>query len=309
MQTVQLHGTDLTVSRLCMGTVNFGTALDQCQVDTHLRRFIELGGNFVDTAHVYSDWIPGEKSRSEKKLGSWIERNGREDLIICTKGGHYDFDAPDVSRVTPEQLIRDLKESLEYLQTDYIDIYMLHRDNPELPVGEIMDCLNTFVQEGRVRYLACSNWTARRTAEANEYAEKKGKAPFVVNELLWSMAEPNREALPSSYVVMDEEMMRLGQESHLNFMCFSALAKGYFTRRFSGKPISEELHRTYDNIRNEQLMEKLLTLDQPRDVTYASLRFFTKQPVTAVPIVTFSTLDQLTECAQAFTDNGSFMPA
>lgn len=301
MKTIQLYGTDLMVSQLCMGAVNFGTTLDQQQVNAHLDRFIELGGNFVDTAHVYSDWIPGEKSRSEKMLGRWLKMHRRNDIVLCTKGGHYDFSARDVSRVTPEQIAIDLNESLEYLQTDCIDIYMLHRDNTAMPVGEIMDCLNGFVRAGKVRYLACSNWTAQRTAEANEYAKAQGKAPFVVNELLWSMAKPNREALPPSYIVMDDEMMRLGLESKLNFMCFSALAKGYFTRRFAGKDISDELHRTYDNAANERLFEQLSKLENPEAVTHASLRYFAQQPVIAVPIVTFSNMDQLTECVRAFS--------
>jgi len=302
MQTVKLYGTDLDVSRLCMGTVNFGAVLDERQVDEHLSRFLEYGGNFVDTAHVYSDWIPGEKSRSEKMLGRWLHRHRREDLVVCTKGGHFDLDTPEVSRVTPEQLVKDLHESLEYLQTDYIDLYMLHRDNPVLPVSEIVDCLDTFVREGKIRYAACSNWTAGRTAEAISYARQTGKAPFVVNELLWSMAEPNREALPASYVVMDEEMMRMGKERHLNFMCFSALAKGYFSRRKAGKELSEELHRTYDNEHNEKLMEKLNALESTRNVTHISLQYFAGQPVTAIPIVTFSTAEQLAECAEAFTE-------
>lgn len=300
MEKVQLYGTELVVSRLCMGTANFGTALDQQQMNAHLDRFVELGGNFVDTAHVYSDWIPGEKSRSEKMLGRWLRAHRREDLILCTKGGHFDFNAPGISRVTPEQLNKDLNESLEYLQTNYIDLYMLHRDNPALPVKEIMDCLDSFVRDGRVRYLACSNWTAERMAQANQYAREHGKAPFVVNELLWSMARPNREALPADYVVMDEEMMRLGRESRLNFMCFSALAKGYFTRRFQKSPLSDELHRTYDNEENEQIFSRLCKLESREAVTQASLRYFLHQPVTAVPIVSFSNLQQLMECAAAF---------
>lgn len=300
MKTVSLHGTDLTVSRLCMGAVNFGTALSQQQVNRHLDRFIELGGNFVDTAHVYSDWIPGEKSRSEKAIGRWLNSRRREDIVLCTKGGHFSFDARDVSRVTPEQLTIDLNESLENLQTDHVDLYMLHRDNPALPVSTIMDCLDGFVQEGKVRYLACSNWSAQRTAEANAYAATHGKAPFVVNELLWSMACPNREALPSDYIVMDDDMMKLGVESQLNFMCFSALAKGYFTRRFANRPLSDEHHRTYDNEANDRRFETLRHLESAEAVTHASLRYFEQQPVTAVPIVSFSSLDQLEECARAF---------
>lgn len=300
MKTTPLYGTDLIVSRLCMGAVNFGTKLDQQQVNAHLDRFIELGGNFIDTAHVYSDWIPGEKSRSEKMIGQWLKNHRREDIVLCTKGGHYSFDARDISRVTPDEITIDLNESLDYLQTDCIDIYMLHRDNTALPVSEIMDCLDGFVRDGKVRYLACSNWTAQRTAEANEYAKVHGKAPFVVNELLWSMAKPNREALPPSYVVMDDEMMKLGKESNLNFMCFSALAKGYFTRRFAGRPLSDEHHRTYDSEANDRCFEELSKLESAEAVTHASLQYFTQQPVTAVPIVTFSSMEQLEECARAF---------
>ena len=165
MEKRMLNGTDLSVSKLCMGTVNFGTTLTQEQSHAHLDRFMEHGGNFLDTAHVYSNWIPGETSRSEKIIGSWLKRQNRRDVILCTKGGHHHHANPGISRVTPEQLRIDLAESLDYLKTDYIDLYMLHRDNPALPVSEIMDCLSEFVADGRVRYLACSNWTAARTAE------------------------------------------------------------------------------------------------------------------------------------------------
>lgn len=305
MKKIQLYGTNLTVSRLCMGTVNFGATLNQQQVNDHLDQFIRLGGNFIDSAHVYSNWIPGEKSRSERMIGRWLQTHSREKIIICTKGGHYDFALPNVSRVTPEEISIDLNESLSCLQTDYIDIYMLHRDNPALPVSEIMDCLHEFVLNGKVRYLACSNWTAKRTAQANAYAKANGKTPFVVNELLWSLAKPNRETLPPSYVTMDEEMLQLGIDQKLNFMCFSALAKGYFTRRFAGRSLSDGLHRTYDNAENEMLYERLSKMQSAEAVTHASLQYFEHQPVPAIPIVTFSNMDQLKECARAFAEEVS----
>jgi len=300
MEKRTLRHTDLSVSKLCMGTANFGVTLDRHQVNAHLDRFLEHGGNFLDTAHVYSDWIPGEKSRSEKMIGHWLKHNRRSDVILCTKGGHYDFAAPDVCRVTPDQLTLDLAESLDFLQTDYIDLYMLHRDNPAMPVSEIIDCLDGFVQSGRVRYLACSNWSASRTAEANTYAKQTGKHGFVVNELMWSMAKINQDALPPAYVAMSDEMMQLGQETGLNFMCFSALAKGYFTRRYAGKPLSDELHRTYDNACNDRQFQALCKLKSSQQVTRRCLRYFDQQEVTAIPIVSFSSMDQLMECIQAF---------
>lgn len=300
MEKCTLHGTDLTVSKLCMGTVNFGITLSQDQAHAHLNRFMEHGGNFLDTAHVYNDWIPGEISRSEKIIGRWLKHQNRRDVILCTKGGHFDFAKPEITRVTPEQIRIDLAESLDYLQTDYIDLYMLHRDNPALPVSEIMDCLSEFVQRGQVRYLACSNWSAARTAEANAYAKRTGKPIFIVNELMWSMASINQNAIPSDYVVIDDDMLRLGRETGLNFMCFTALAKGYFTRRFAGKPLSDELHRTYDNAINEQQFELMRSLESSEAVTHRCLRYFDEQDVTAIPIVSCSSMEQLMECIRAF---------
>jgi len=299
MQKVRLRNTDLEVSRLCLGTVNFGAALDQQQVNAHLDAFLDLGGNFLDTAHVYSDWLPGERNRSEKAIGRWLQNHSRDQVIIATKGGHFDFAAPAVSRVTPEEIRRDLHESLRCLNTDYVDIFMLHRDNTALPVGDIMDCLADFVREGKARYLACSNWTAERTRQANEYALKKGLPPFVVNEVMWSMAKINPEGIPSDYVTMDEGIMALGMETGLNFMAYSALAHGYLTKRCAGREVGQGLARTYDNPYNDELVRRLSGLPAD-DVTRESLRYFLHQGVTAIPLVTCNTLEQLRSCSSAF---------
>lgn len=300
MQKVRLNGCGLEVSRLCLGTVNFGAGLDQAQVNSHLDAFVAHGGNFVDTAHVYSDWLPGERHCSEKAIGRWLKQHRREELIICTKGGHFDFAAPQVSRVTPEELRRDLDESLQCLGTDYVDVYMLHRDNTALPVETIMDCLATFVQAGKVRYLACSNWTAERTRRANEYARQAGLPCFVINEVMWSMARINPQGIPADYVTMDDAMMTLGKETGLNFMAYSALAHGYLTKRYAGGSIDAGLQRTYDLPQNEELVQWLSALPTAQDVTRESLRFFIRQDVTAVPIVTCSSMAQLHECISAF---------
>ena len=101
-------------------------------------------------------------------------------------------------------------------------------------------------------------------------------------------------------MVIDDDMLRLGRETGLNFMCFTALAKGYFTRRFAGRPLSDELHSTYDNAANERQFELLRSLESPEAVTHECLRYFGRQDVTAIPIVTCSSMAQLTECMGAF---------
>lgn len=300
MERLTLSGSDLTVSPLSMGTANFGEGISEAQAIAHLDRYAELGGNFLDTAHVYSDWVPGERSRSEKIIGRWMKNRRPAGMVICTKGGHFDLHTPHISRVTPSELRRDLMQSLECLQTDCIDLYMLHRDHPQLPVDEIMDCLDEFVCSGRVRYLACSNWQPGRIAQANVYARANGKHAFLVDEVMWSMAAINRAGIPGDYVVMDGETLRLGQEEGMSFMCYTALAHGYFTRRYAGLPVSEGLRRTYENPQNEALLAELTALPDRAAVTRESLRFFTRQPVAAIPVVSFSSLEQLEECMGAF---------
>ena len=301
MQRIQLNNTDLTVSRIGMGCANLGTPrMPQGLSEEQIDAFLERGGNLLDTAHVYSDWIPGEKSRSEKTIGRWLTRHPRNSIVLCTKGGHPDLSAPLFSRVMPDDLRRDLTESLEALGTDQVDIYMLHRDNPGLPVDVIMDCLAEFVEDGRVRYLACSNWTAERHAQANAYAASNGLPGFVVNEVMWSMAKPDVSRLPSDYVVMDQTMYEFGRRAGISFFCFSSLAKGYFTRRYQGLPVHDAA--VYAGVENDRLAFEMMKLPSAADVTRASLRYFAEQAVTAVPLVSFSNPDQLAECCSAFAD-------
>lgn len=301
MKKVILPGTDLEVSRLCLGTDRFG--LDPHASDSDiLRLFLVNGGNFIDTAHVYSDWVPGESSRSEKQLGRLFKNFDRKQIILSTKGAHYHFENPGINRVRPEEIIRDLDESLACLDTDCIDLYFLHRDNPEIPVDEIMDCLNEQRRLGKIRWLGCSNWTLPRIREAAEYADRTGQQPFAVNQLMWSMAEINRAAIPADYAVMDCETLAYSRDHQMGIMCFSSQAKGYFTKRWLDKEPGPDLRRVYDNERNEQLFRQLSVLKSAEAVTAHCLRFFEEQPVTAVPIVSCSSPEQLMECCSAFKE-------
>ena len=135
MKRVMLTNTQISVSPLCIGTVSYGTSIDSKDAKSQLDRFVELGGNFIDTAHVYGDWVPGPRGKSERIIGEWLNETGLcHDIIISTKGAHHDISNPSISRVTPEDIEKDLDESLEFLNTDYIDLYFLHRDNPSVPV-------------------------------------------------------------------------------------------------------------------------------------------------------------------------------
>ena len=139
MERRTLSGSGLNVSALRMGTVNFGSKISEKQAFAHMDRYAELGGNLLDTAHVYSDWIPGERSRSERIIGRWLKSRRPADMVICTKGGHFCLDTPQISRVTPEERGHDLEKNLDCLKIDRIDLYMFHRDDAALPVYKTMD--------------------------------------------------------------------------------------------------------------------------------------------------------------------------
>lgn len=300
MRTVRLLRTGLDVSRLCLGTLNFGTVLTQDQINRHLDLFFAHGGNFVDTAHVYSNWEPGPLSRSEKMLGNWIAGMCRKDLILSTKGGHFDFAKPEISRVTPEEIQKDLRESLEYLQTEYIDLYFLHRDNTDLPVSVIMDCMFELIDNHQIRYAGCSNWTRERIAEANRYAAKKGRDGFVVNQLMWSMAIPNRDQIPPDYIVMDPPMWNLHQQDQMSTMCFSSQAKGYFARLRAGEQLGKDVTDVYQNEHNDRIYAEELAGLTPAEITRVCLQYFEKQSLPVIPIVSCDTEEQLLECMSAF---------
>ena len=290
------------ISRLCLGTLNFGVQIDPGQSHNMLDLFLAHGGNFIDTAHVYSNWLPGETSRSEKILGQWLKHRRREDVVVSTKGGHFDFAAPDISRVLPAEIVRDIDESLEYLQTEYIDLYFLHRDNEALPVDVLMDCLNEQVRAGKIRHIGCSNWRLPRLAEAQEYAVKNNLEPFISNQLMWSMAAINKTGIPSDYVTMDTEIFAYHKAHALSVMCYSAQAKGYFTKRQAGGEIAKATAAIYENDYNERLFQKLLPLSgrTGKTMTELALQYFAFQPFPAVPIVSCNTEEQLRDCMAAF---------
>src|SRR5262249_59526329 len=158
MDRVRLSETDIEISALCLGVAEIG--IRQTEIEAHrlLDCWVQSGGNAIDTARVYSDWIPGEKHRSERIIGDWLRATGvREQIVLATKAGHPVFDGDWWVRLSPSQLREDLEGSLETLRTDYIDVWFLHRDDETIPVEQIIDCCDAFVRDGRVKALGAAN--------------------------------------------------------------------------------------------------------------------------------------------------------
>lgn len=194
IRRVTLPGTAISVSGLCLGTADLGTKIDESTSLLQMHAFLRRGGNFFDTAHAYAAWA-NATGISERILGKFAREVGRREVVVATKGGHVGFPGyprPDAF-CTPETIQSDIAESLDRLQMDYVDLYYLHRDDPRVPVAELMDALAEQVAKGRARAIAASNWALDRLAEANAYADGNALPRFVAIQNQWSLAEPNFE--------------------------------------------------------------------------------------------------------------------
>jgi aryl-alcohol dehydrogenase-like predicted oxidoreductase len=182
-----IAGTDLAVSPLCFGTAPLGSAVDQGCSDLALDSFVELGGNFIDTARMYGDWNPtAPVAASEQAVGDWLRRRRVSGLVVATKGGGLDFRVGDWrNRVTPEDLAQDIAESLEHLGVRTIDLYWLHADNPQAPVGPIMDALfqhrdaGHLKISGRVQLVAATHCSGKCLRPLKEQAGLRCRAALL----------------------------------------------------------------------------------------------------------------------------------
>lgn len=224
----EVAGIGKPVSRLVQGTV----MLSEADLDggfALLDAVYERGGRAFDTAHSYGN---GEK---ERVLGSWLRARGvRDEVVILGKGAHPERGIP--RRVTPEEITADLHESLERLGVDFIDLYVLHRDDPAVPVGPIVEVLNEHHRAGLIGAFGGSNWTHERIGAANEYAAAHGLVPFAVSSPNFSLAEQFRPPWAGCISVSGpggEGARAWYRERGMPLFTWSSLAGGFFTGRFS----------------------------------------------------------------------------
>ena len=252
MQKIQLNATELTVSKLCLGTAQFGADCSREEAIAQMNLYTEMGGNFLDTALVYGDW-GSEPASSEKVIGNWMKERGcRENVIISTKGCHPYLETMDISRVSTECLQKDVESSLRNLQTDYLDLYFLHRDNCQVPAGELLEELENQVRKGNIRYYGYSNWTLSRVKEAAKYAKNHGLKGFVCNQAEFGLADIH--TTPGDMVILEKEFDEYHRETGLSAMAYKTLAAGYFTKRLENREISGGLKKQYDGIGNESIL-------------------------------------------------------
>lgn len=332
-QQVTLPSTELRVSPICLGSGNLGGPIAKPEAMGLLDAFLAAGGNFIDTAKVYSDWIPGERSRSEKTIGEWMAvRGNRAQVVLATKGAHPDLLAMHVPRMSATDIIGDLDASLSHLRTDYIDLYWLHRDDPNTPIENIMDTLNSQVKAGKIRYFGCSNWQTPRIEAAQAYARQSGQMGFAGNQMLWNVGviDP-RGMTDKTLATMNAEMRAFHQRSGMAAIPYSSQANGRFSKmervlergpeRYADKlkrlgpkrmllQMAQRLRdalrgqgqpEMYPSAANQRRYEALKQLSVALNVpiSHVVLAYLTSQPFPTVPIVGPQSPTQLADCIAA----------
>jgi len=294
----QLNNTDLQLSALGLGTGSYGTAIPATDAYSQLDTYLDMGGNLIDTAHVYGDWASPIPGISEVVIGDWLKKTGkRNQVVISTKGAHPRLNTMDIPRCSPSEIMSDLDASLKNLQLDCIDMYYLHRDDPSIEAGLIINCLENAVKQGKIRYYACSNWTLERMEKALEYSKKMNYTGFVCNQIMWSLADIKRAGIQDkSLVLMDKELYSYHEKTDLGLMAYSASAGGYFTKMAKGK-VSDSLNEKYQTSANDHIYNVLMELHKESGISISalSLMYIMHHPFSSVALASFSNLDQLKE--------------
>ena len=221
---------DRDVSVLALGTSEFGGLCPAAQGFDFMDAFLELGGSFIDTARVYGDFATPKNGESEKVVGRWMEqRRCRDRVFLSTKGGHPPLGRMDQSRLSRADIRSDMAGSLEDLRTDHVDVYWLHRDDVSRPVGDIMESLQSLIEDGSTRLIGVSNWHPKRILEANAYAAAHGLTPLTANQPQFSLAQQMTVEDPT-LTPMDAETWRMHKETNMICCCFSSQGKGFFSK-------------------------------------------------------------------------------
>jgi aryl-alcohol dehydrogenase-like predicted oxidoreductase len=224
----RVSGVEKPVARIVQGTVMIRSEEegDEERSFALLDEVFAQGGTTFDTAHQYGG------GDCERTLGRWVRDRGlRDEVVIIGKGAHHNEDR---KRVTPFDITGDLYDSLARLESDYIDLYLLHRDDPSVPVGPIVEVLNEHKEEGRIQAFGGSNWRPERLREANDYARENGLTPMVASSPNLSLALQVEEPWPDCVSISgDDEGRRWYEETGMPLFIWSTLAGGFFSGRFT----------------------------------------------------------------------------
>ncbi|HEX8237179.1 MAG TPA: aldo/keto reductase [Abditibacteriaceae bacterium] len=275
----KVEGIDKPISRLVMGTMLEGVQMKLPHASAIYDDFIERGGNCFDTAYVYG---------TEKIVGQWIKNRGiRKDVVVVVKGAHTPY-------CNPGDLTRQLHESLDHLQSDYADLYMMHRDNLDIPVADFIDELNGHLQAGRVRSFGASNWSIARVEEANRYAQENGLRGFSAVSNNFSLARMVNPVWAGSISTSDPQSRGWFTTTQMPLFAWSSQARGFFVRGNPEYTDDAELVRCWYSEDNFRRLERVQQIAKERGVSpiNIALAYVLNQPFPTYALIGPRTLSE-----------------
>jgi predicted dehydrogenase/aryl-alcohol dehydrogenase-like predicted oxidoreductase len=280
MKYGRIPGIDKDVSRLVMGCDNQTTYAHAAAI---FDDFYERGGNAFDTGHIYGGGL------QEKLLGQWSQNRAvRDACMFIVKGAH-------TPHCDPQSLTKQLDISLERLQTDYADLYMMHRDNPDIPVKEFVDVLNEHLQAGRIRAFGGSNWSITRVEEANAYAKENGLVGFTGVSNNFSLARMVDPVWAGCVAASDPESKAWLEKTQTVLLPWSSQARGFFVRGKRSFTEDEELERCWYSDDNFERLERVQQMAKERGWSpiNIALAYVLNQPFPTFPLIGPRTIEEI----------------
>jgi aryl-alcohol dehydrogenase-like predicted oxidoreductase len=284
--------TDLVVHPLCLGGNVFGWTADEKQSRDVLNAYASQGGNFIDTADVYSEWKEGNKGgESETTIGTWLKSQDRSKFVIATKVGKLSTR----HGLRPENIIAACNDSLRRLQTDYIDIYYSHNDDPEVPMAETLGAYAQLISEGKVRYIAASQHTGARLQEALNISKDQGLPSYI--------------ALQDHYNLMERKPFESEQQevlaaNGLSALPFFSLARGFLSGKYRKGVVVDSVRadgvKEYQTDRGWAVVAALDEIAKAHNssVSAIALAWLRSNPQVSTPIASARTVGQLIEIVE-----------
>ena len=287
---IPIPKTELSVYPLCLGGNVFGWSADEAQSHDVLDAYTSHGGNFIDTADVYSEWKDGNSGGdSEAIIGSWLKKRGnRSEVVIATKVAKLST-RPGLSAANIKAAIDD---SLKRLQSDYIDIYYAHEDDQNTPLEETLGAFDEIVKSGKVRYIAASNYNSARLKEAIEISKANNFVQYIAIQNHYNLLERKD---------YESDMAPALKDLGLSGIPFFALARGFLSGKYRKGATVESVRAggvaNYLNDAGYALLEKLDVLAKSHNasVSAIAIAWLRAQPTISAPIASARTVAQLNE--------------
>lgn len=297
MKTRKLGKSEIEVAPLMLGGNVFGWTADEPTSFKILDAFVDAGLNFIDTADSYSTWAPGHKGgESETIIGNWFKRSGKRDqVVIATKVGS---EIPGQGKgLSKAWILREVEASLKRLQTDTIDLYQSHRDDPSTPIEETLEAYAQLVREGKVRAIGCSNFTRERTEQSLAVSRQHGWPVYVSLQPHYNLCER---------ATYETGLEPLALKENLGVVPYYSLASGFLTGKYrseadlSKSPRGQAVKK-YLNDRGFRILRALDQVAEQYSATPAqvALAWLMARPSISAPIASATSVEQLNELVAA----------